>query len=283
MSEQFESRQAADNGHQADGYTTNDVIEVEDIVLEYSASDTCVIDGESVSIPEGKVTALVGPNGSGKSTLLKGIANRLAPTNGTVLLDGRAVHEFDSKELARRMGLLSQEHEAPSTLTVEGLAYHGRYPHRGFFESVSREDKVAVERALYLAGIRDLRDREIESLSGGQKQLAWIAMVLAQESDVLLLDEPTTFLDLEHQLQVMEIVETLRVSSDITVVLVLHDVTLAGRYSDHMIALSDGEIISEGPPPSVMTADMFREVFNVSVTVDTHNGSPRITPESSLE
>jgi iron complex transport system ATP-binding protein len=224
------------------------------------------------------VTALVGPNGSGKSTLLKGLADQLTPDAGSVLVDGQAIETFDKKELARRMGLLSQESTSPNTITVEDLVYHGRYPHRGFFKSVTDADEQAVERAIDLAGCGHLRDREVGSLSGGQKQLAWIAMVLAQETDVLLLDEPTTFLDLHHQLEVMEIIETLRDESDITVVVVLHDIQQAARLADEMVALKDGAIRAHGTPEEVVTEDLLAEVFEVDAAVDLTPRGPRVEP-----
>jgi iron complex transport system ATP-binding protein len=224
------------------------------------------------------VTALVGPNGSGKSTLLKGLADQLTPDAGSVLVDGRAIQSFDKKELARAMGLLSQESTSPNSITVEDLVYHGRYPHRGFFESTTEEDERAVDRAIELAGCDHLRDREVGSLSGGQKQLAWIAMVLAQDTDVLLLDEPTTFLDLHHQLEVMEIVETLREERDITVVVVLHDIQQAARLADEMVALKDGAIQARGTPAEVVTEELLAAVFEIDAEVDLTPRGPRIEP-----
>ena len=250
----------------------------EDLVLGYPEAPEPVIDGESIAAEPGAVTALVGPNGSGKSTLLKGLANQLAPDDGSVLLDGRDVHSMDTKALARKLGLLSQESTSPDSITVEDLVYHGRYPHRGFFERTTDEDARAVERAIELAGCGHLRDREVGSLSGGQKQLAWIAMVLAQDTDVLLLDEPTTFLDLHHQMEVMEIIETLRSESEVTVVVVLHDIEQAARLADRMVALTDGEVRARGPPAEVVTEDLLSEVFRVDAeVVDTDRG-PRVTP-----
>lgn len=250
----------------------------EELVLEYRTSEEPVIDEASLSVESGSVTALIGPNGSGKSTLLKGLSNQLAPQAGTVLLDGRDIHSLDTKELARTLGHLSQESTSPGSLTVEDLVYHGRYPHRGFFESVTGEDRKAVEHAIHLAGIDHLRERGMGSLSGGQKQLAWIAMVLAQKTDVLLLDEPTTFLDLRHQLQVMEIIETLGDESEITVVLVLHDIEQAGRYADYMIALQDGTIQARGTPEAVITEQLLAEVFDIEATVENTPRGPRIDP-----
>jgi iron complex transport system ATP-binding protein len=250
----------------------------EELVLQYPAMDEPVVDGETIVAEPGAVTALVGPNGSGKSTLLKGLAKQLTPESGSVLVDGRDVYEMDTKELARRLGLLSQESTSPDSITVEDLVYHGRYPHRGFFETVTEEDQRAVNRAIKLAGCGHLREREVGSLSGGQKQLAWIAMVLAQDTDVLLLDEPTTFLDLHHQLEVMEIVETLRDDSDITVVVVLHDIEQAARLADRMVALKDGAIQARGTPEEVVTEELLAEVFRIEAEVEVTPRGPRVEP-----
>jgi len=253
-------------------------LSAEEIVLSYPTTEDPVIDGQSITAQPGAVTALVGPNGSGKSTLLKGVADKLTPERGSVLLDGRDIDSYGSKELARRLGLLSQESTAPDSITVEKLVYYGRYPHRGFFEGVSSEDKQAVNQAIELAGCAHLRDREVGQLSGGQKQLAWIAMALAQDTDVLLLDEPTTFLDLHHQLEVMEIIETLREEGEITVVIVLHDVQQAARIADEMVALKDGEIRARGTPEAVITEDLLAEVFEIDAEVDRTTHGPCIEP-----
>ncbi|MXR51880.1 ATP-binding cassette domain-containing protein [Halovenus sp. WSH3] len=248
----------------------------EDLVLSYA--DEPVIDGETVTAEPGAVTALVGPNGSGKSTLLKGLADQLSPDEGTVLVDGEAVSEMGSKALAKRLGLLSQESTSPDGITVEQLVYHGRYPHRGFFETITETDREHVDRAIELAGCGHLRDRELGSLSGGQRQLAWIAMVLAQDTDVLLLDEPTTFLDLHHQLEVMEIIETLRSESEVTIVVVLHDIQQAARIADRIVALKDGEIRASGEPQAVITEELLANVFEVDARVERTERGPRIEP-----
>ena len=253
-------------------------LDAEDLVLGYPTAPEPVIDGESIAAEPGAVTALVGPNGSGKSTLLKGLADQIEPDDGSVLLDGRDVHSMDTKALAKQLGLLSQESTSPDSITVEDLVYHGRYPHRGFFERTTAEDARAVERAIELSGCGHLRDREVGSLSGGQKQLAWIALVLAQDTDVLLLDEPTTFLDLHHQMEVMEIIETLRDESDVTVVVVLHDIEQAARLADRVVALTDGEIRASGPPEEVVTEELLSEVFRVDAEVVATDRGPRVTP-----
>src|SRR6056297_2307024 len=201
-----------------DGVAIDSALVGENLELSYPTSEEPIVDCARLDIPEEAVTALVGPNGSGKSTLLKALSNHLEPETGTVRIHGEDLDSFSQKALARELGVLSQENDSVGSITVEDLVYHGRYPYRGFFEGVSAADHEAVDRAFELAGIDHLRETELGQLSGGQKQLAWIAMVLAQETDVLLLDEPTTFLDLHHQLEVMEIVETLREESDITVI-----------------------------------------------------------------
>ncbi|MFB6121781.1 MAG: ABC transporter ATP-binding protein [Halobacteriaceae archaeon] len=248
-----------------------------DIELGYAGVEEPVVDCDTVVVPEGEVTALVGPNGSGKSTLLKGLSRDLTPDEGEVLLDGRAVQEYGTKEYARRLGVLSQQNESPGDTTVERLVAHGRYPHRGAFEGMSEADHEAVERAMERAGVVDLRDEQVGNLSGGQKQLAFIAMVLAQETDVLLLDEPTTYLDLHHQLRVMEVVRDLNESANVTVCIVLHDITQAARYADYLVALDDGEIYDWGPPEDVVTEQLLADVFEVDAVVE-YDSEPRIVP-----
>jgi len=252
---------------------TNDVavesaVVADELQLSYPSSDETIVDVARLDVPEGAVTALVGPNGSGKSTLLKGLSNHLAPDHGDVRLWGESVDSFGDKALARALGVLSQENESPGTITVEDLAYHGRYPHRGFFESVTDADREAVERALEMAGVEHLRNSEVGQLSGGQKQLAWIAMVLAQETDVLLLDEPTTFLDLHNQFKVLETVRQLNERTEVTVAVVLHDVAQAARFADYLIALRDGQLYDWGPPEDVVTEQLLADVFGVEATVE---------------
>lgn len=254
------------------------------LALGYPGTEEPVVECERVDVPTGEITALVGPNGSGKSTLLRGLSGQLEPETGHVLLDGRDIASFGTKELARVIGLLSQENEAPGSLTVEELIYHGRYPHRGFFEPVDAEDDHAVERAIKLGGVEHLRDEAVDELSGGQKQLAWIAMTLAQETDVLLLDEPTTYLDVRHQLRVMETIERLNAEDGTTVAVVLHDISQAARYAENLIAMKNGEIYDWGPPRKVVTEALMEDVFGIvaSVETDTSEG-PRIHPHRPIE
>jgi iron complex transport system ATP-binding protein len=254
-----------------------------DLAIGYPGTDEPIVECERVVIPAGEVTALVGPNGSGKSTLLKALAGQLEPWGGTVDLDGEPVHAMAEKERARRVGLLSQERQEPGSLTVEKLVQHGRYPYRGFLDSVSDADQRAVDRAIELAGVDDLRDRPLTDLSGGQKQLAWVAMSLAQETDVLLLDEPTTFLDLRHQLNVLETVRTLNADRGVTVGVVLHDIAQAARYADNLIAMQDGELYDWGPPADVVTEGLLADVFGVDATVREGLDGPEIVPRRPLE
>jgi iron complex transport system ATP-binding protein len=256
----------------------------EDLAIGYPTTEEPVVECERVVLPAAEVTALVGPNGSGKSTLLKSMANQLDPERGQVLLDGERVQSLDSTRLAQQLGLLSQENESPGSLTVEDLVFHGRYPHRGFFESVTDDDREAVNRAMSLAGVEHLRGQELSNLSGGQKQLAWVAMVLAQETDVLLLDEPTTYLDLHHQLRVMEVVRTLNREENVTVGIVLHDIGQAARFADNLIAMHDGEPYDWGPPTDVVTEQLLADVFSVDATVDSESPTgPHISPHAALD
>ncbi|PSP98187.1 ABC transporter ATP-binding protein [Halobacteriales archaeon QS_4_70_19] len=252
------------------------------LAVGYPATDEPVVECERVVIPAGEVTALVGPNGSGKSTLLKSLAGQLEPWDGAVTLDGESVYGMADKERARRIGLLSQEREEPGSLTVESLVQHGRYPYRGFLDAVSDADRAAVDRAIELAGVEDLRDRRLDGLSGGQKQLAWVAMALAQETDVLLLDEPTTFLDLHHQLHVLETVRA-RNAEGVTVGIVLHDIAQAARYADNLIAVKDGQLYDWGPPADVVTEGLLADVFGVDATVREGLDGPEIVPRRPLD
>ena len=274
---------ADDDGDGASsGFDVQSAVVGEDLAVGYPATDEPVVEVRRLDVPEGAITALVGPNGSGKSTLLKALCNQLSPERGVVHLDGKEIQSYGDKELARALGHLSQENESPDSITVEDLVYHGRYPHRGFFESVSEADHAAVDRAIDLAGVDHLRDAEVGQLSGGQKQLAWIAMVLAQETDVLLLDEPTTFLDLHHQLRVMETIRRLNEESGVTVAVVLHDVAQAARFADYLVALDDGEVYDWGPPREVVTEELLADVFRVDATV-TYTPDPEIVPNRSLD
>jgi len=260
---------------------TDPVLRADSVVLGYG--DGPVVADESLSIPAGAITALVGPNGSGKSTLLASLAGQHAPADGAVYLDGAAVHEFDSKALARRLGLLAQDNTAPGALTVQQLVEKGRYPYQGFLDRLDAEDRAAVDRAVDLVGIDALRERPVGELSGGQAQLAWLATTLAQEPDVLLLDEPTTYLDVHHQLRVLDAVERLHAERDTTVVLVLHDIEQAARRADELRVIADGAVVDRGTPETVLTESLLADVFGVDATVEHVDGDVRVHAQRALD
>lgn len=252
--------------------------------LQLKYDQRTVIEGLSVAIPEGRVTMIVGANACGKSTLLRGLARLLKPAAGTVTLDGEDIRRRPAREVARTLGLLPQHPTAPDGITVRDLVRRGRYPHQGFFrvgpDGGSAEDDRAVEQAMAATDTLELAGRHVDELSGGQRQRAWIAMVLAQETDVLLLDEPTTYLDLTHQVEVLDLITDLNRQRGTTVAIVLHDLNLAARYADHIIAMRNGRIVAEGAARAVVTEELVRDVFGLESRVlpDPVSGAPLIIP-----
>ncbi|MFE6865638.1 ABC transporter ATP-binding protein [Kitasatospora sp. NPDC057692] len=241
-----------------------------------------VVDGLDLDLPGNAVTAIVGPNACGKSTLLRGLVRLLDPAAGTVTLDGSDIHRMPSRTLARRMGLLPQQPVTPEAVTVEALVRLGRFPHQRMLTPWSKADQAAVEEALERTGMSGLRDQQVDRLSGGQRQRAWIALALAQDTDLLLLDEPTTFLDLRHQLDVLDLVADLHAEAGRTVVMVLHDLGQAARYADHLVVLQDGRLAAAGPPGDVLTAELVERVFQVpcQVVPDPETGTPLVVPRA---
>lgn len=239
-----------------------------------------VIEELSLHIPQGRITALIGPNGCGKSTLLRGLTRLLKPTAGAVLLDGEDIHRLGSKDLARKLGLLPQTPLAPGGITVSELVGLGRAPHQGWLSRHSDADRRAVERALRLTQTADLAHRPVDELSGGQRQRAWVAMVLAQETGILLLDEPTTFLDMAHAVEVLDTISDLNLSHECTVVMVLHDLNLAARYADHLVAMADGRVVAEGTPSEVLTEELLTTAFGLTsrVITDPISHTPLVVP-----
>jgi len=254
------------------------VLNANDLTLQYDQRR--VVEGLTAKIPEGKVTMIVGANACGKSTLLRGLSRLLKPAGGSVTLDGRDIHSRPAKELARLLGLLPQHPTAPDGILVRDLVGRGRYPHQGFFRSWSAADDLAVQRALDATETLELAERNVDELSGGQRQRVWIAMALAQETEVLLLDEPTTYLDLAHQVEVLDLVTDLNRQRGTTVAIVLHDLNLAARYADHVIAMKAGRIVAEGTSADVVTEDLVRDVFGLESRVlpDPVSGTPLIIP-----
>lgn len=238
-----------------------------------------VICGLDVTIPTGEVTVIVGPNACGKSTLLRALARMIPTSTGQVLLDGSRIGDLAAKEVARRLALLPQSPIAPDGIVVEDLVARGRYPHQGLLKQWSAADAKAVESALQRAGVVELRDRMVGELSGGQRQRVWIAMVLAQDTPLLLLDEPTTFLDISHQVEVLNLCRRLH-GEGVTVVAVLHDLNLAFRYADHLIVMKGGEIVAEGRPGDIVTADLIDGVFDLPcrIIADPETATPLVIP-----
>ena len=250
----------------------------EEVSLGYG--DRAVVDDLTVRVPDRAVTVVVGANACGKSTLLRGMARLLRPTSGAVLLDGAAIHRQPTKQVARTLGLLPQAPVAPEGVTVADLVGRGRHPHQGRFRRWSADDERAVAEALDLTGTTGLAGRVVDELSGGQRQRVWIAMALAQETDLLLLDEPTTYLDLAHQVEMLDLLADLNARRGTTVVMVLHDLNLAARYADHLVAMAGGRIAAEGGPEAVVTEEVVRDVFGLDcrVVTDPVSRTPLVVP-----
>ncbi|MEM9654249.1 MAG: ABC transporter ATP-binding protein [Actinomycetota bacterium] len=239
-----------------------------------------VVEDLSFSVPDGEITAIIGPNACGKSTLLRALARLLRPSNGGVLLDGEDIHRLPTKEVARRLGLLPQSPISPEGILVVDLVSRGRTPHQRLFQQWSDSDEAAVRAALEATQTLDLADRPVDQLSGGQRQRVWIAMAIAQQTELLLLDEPTTFLDISHQIDVLDLVDQLNSDQGRTIVVVLHDLNLACRYAHHLVAMREGEIVASGKPSEVVTEDLVKEVFEMDcvITPDPVSGTPMVVP-----
>lgn len=256
--------------------TATSRLRAERITLTYDRTE--ILRDLSVAVPAGGFTVIIGPNACGKSTLLRGLSRLLPPSSGRVVLDGKSISEYPAKEVARRLGLLPQSATAPDGITVADLVARGRYPHQNLMRQWSDADERAVQHALDATGTADLASRPVDALSGGQRQRVWVAMVLAQETDLLLLDEPTTFLDVAHQVDLMELLAHLNAGR--TLVAVLHDLNHAARYASHIIAMREGRIVAEGPPSEVITSERVQQVFGLANVVidDPVTGGPLVVP-----
>ncbi|MQT04221.1 ABC transporter ATP-binding protein [Streptomyces jumonjinensis] len=234
----------------------------------------------SVEIPDHSFTVIVGPNACGKSTLLRALSRMLKPAEGRVLLDGQTIHSMPAKKVARVLGLLPQTSIAPDGITVADLVARGRYPHQGLLRQWSPDDERIVRESMEATGVGELAERYVDELSGGQRQRVWIAMALAQQTPLLLLDEPTTFLDIQHQLEVLDLCAELHETQGRTLVAVLHDLNRAARYATHLIALHEGRVVAEGAPADVVTAERVERVFGVKSQVieDPESGTPLVVP-----
>jgi iron complex transport system ATP-binding protein len=248
--------------------------------VAFAYGERRVVDDLSLAVPDGRITVVVGANACGKSTLLRGLARLLKPEAGTVVLDGRSIAEHPTRDVARVLGMLPQSPIAPEGITVRELVSRGRHPHQTWWRQWGEDDADAVDHALSATAMEQLADREVDELSGGQRQRAWIAMAVAQDTDLLLLDEPTTYLDVAHQLDVLELVTELNRDHGRTIVMVLHDLNLACRYAHHIVAMRDGRIIAEGDPSEVVTVELLREAFSLEASIipDPVTGAPVILP-----
>lgn len=250
----------------------------EDLSVGYDGR--LVIEHQDLAVPDGAITTIIGPNGCGKSTMLRALARLLPAQTGVVRLDGADIRSIAPKTIAQTLGLLPQQPIAPEGLRVADLVARGRHPHQSWYRQWSDQDAAAIDRALELTQTAELSDRAIETLSGGQRQRVWIALTLAQETDLLLLDEPTTYLDLAHSIEVLDLVHHLKAGHDKTVVMVLHDLNLAARYSDWIVVMADGAVIAQGVPGEILTADLLEEAFGLKsiIVTDPVSGGPMVVP-----
>jgi iron complex transport system ATP-binding protein len=248
--------------------------------LSAGYGDTVILEGLDLAVPPGRITVIVGANACGKSTLLRAMSRLLLPKRGHVLLDGKSIHRTPPRELARTLGLLPQSPIAPEGITVADLVSRGRHPHQGVFSRWSRKDDEAVAAALAATKTDVLAERPVDELSGGQRQRVWIAMALAQQTEILLLDEPTTFLDISHQIEVLDLLTDLNQTRGTTIVMVLHDLNLAARYADHLVTMAQGRLHISGKPEDVLTEETVRQVFGLEsrIIIDPTSTRPIMLP-----
>ncbi|WP_270646951.1 ABC transporter ATP-binding protein [Paeniclostridium hominis] len=235
--------------------------------LNISYGNVDIVKDLNLNIPKGKITTIIGANGCGKSTILKTIGRVITPKSGNIYINGKDLYKENPREIAKNMAILPQSPQAPSGLTVEELIAYGRFPHQKGFGKANDKDKDIVNWALEITGIEEFKDRNIDDLSGGQRQRAWIAMALAQETDILLLDEPTTYLDLAHQLEILKLLEELNKNQGRTIVMVIHEINNAARFADHMIGIKKGRVVCEGSAGEVMTKENLKEIFNIDAEI----------------
>lgn len=249
-------------------------LQVKNIHIGYE-SQTIVHD-LSLVVPDGKITTIIGSNGCGKSTLLKAMTRIISHKDGQIVLDGKNIHHMNTKELAKQLAILTQNPESANGLLVEELVSYGRFPYQKGFGNLSKQDKTIIDWALEVTGTKDFRYKTVDALSGGQRQRVWIAMALAQDTDIIFLDEPTTYLDMAHQLEVLELLQQLNRNEGKTIIMVLHDLNQAARFSDHLLAMSNGKLIKSGNAEEVITTEVLRDVFQIDavITEDPRTNKP---------
>lgn len=240
-------------------------INTENLNISYGNLD--IVKGLNLNIPKGKITTIIGANGCGKSTILKTLARILEPKSGAIYIDGKDIKKQDSKEIAKVMAVLPQSPQAPNGLLVEELVAYGRFPHQSGFGKLQKEDREIIDWALEVTGMKKFKERPIEALSGGQRQRVWISMALAQQTDILLLDEPTTYLDLAHQLEILELLKELNKKQNRTIVMVIHELNNAARFADYMVGVKEGNIVCDGTPEEVMTKENLKVLFNIDAEI----------------
>ena len=256
-------------------------ITTDNLNISYGSLD--IVKNLNLKIPKGKITTIIGANGCGKSTVLKTIARILTPKSGEIYINEKNIKEQGAKELAKVMAVLPQSPQAPNGLTVEELIAYGRFPHQKGFGKLKKEDKNIIQWALEVTGLIEFRERDIEDLSGGQRQRAWIAMALAQQPKLLVLDEPTTYLDINHQLEIMELLKRLNDEQGLTVLMVLHELTQAVQYSHYMAIIKDGHLVTAGDTKEIVSDELFRDVFSVDVQIDTFDDKQYVRVKGLVE
>ena len=257
-----------------------DMLRIEDLSLSYG--DKPVVQNLNLRVKKGQVVSIIGPNASGKSTILKSIAGIIKPVSGKIFIEEKDISKMDSKKLAQKVSILLQQNKNPDDMSIEELVYFGRYPHKKWFEGFEASDKKIIEEVMKLTNTFALRDKTLETLSGGERQRAWIAMALAQEPDILLFDEPTTYLDLAHQIEFLELVSRLNKETGVTVVLVLHDLNQAARYGNYLFAMKEGKIFAQGSPEEVLNPQNILNIYNIEAKIFNAAGYPVVIPERRL-
>jgi len=253
---------------------------IETLNLSFNYGDKIILNNININIKESEIVTIIGPNGSGKSTLIKTISSYLKAKTGSIKLDGENINKISGKTLAKKIAVLPQTKSVSADITVEGLVSYGRYPHLGFGKRLNNDDKEIINWAIEKTGLMELKDRYVATLSGGERQRAWIAMALAQKPKILILDEPTTYLDVSYQLEVLELVKELNETLGLTVIMVLHDLNQAARYSDNIYVLKDGEICDYGVPKHIMNSSLLEKVFRIHAHIyeDKINACPYFIP-----